>query len=142
MAVTCLALTGCSQPLFSGTNTWEGDGAIYVSDRKLSPERSTPPMALTLKPDGTGYAINVPHGRPKFDDNVCIEPTSDDLYTGTVTWRNENRVSFEISFRDSRYTLVSGPEKFHINWNEIRLYNCNPGPEYWRMTATIEMDLR
>ena len=139
--VVCASLLGCSGGLFNGTVTWKGDGGIYVNDRKIPEEQPSSPMQLTLRPDGTGSAVNIPQGNPKFDDNICIETSSDKLYTGEISWRNETNANFEIAFEGSEYTLISGPEKFHINWNEIRLYNCNWGPEYWRLNATVDMEL-
>ncbi|SEH55225.1 hypothetical protein SAMN04515692_101442 [Leifsonia sp. CL147] len=130
--LTYLSLTGCSDGrLFTETIKWKG-GTFYNEGKGLIQE-PLGPMTLTLRTDGTGYAVGVPRGYQEEPGNVCIKLTSEDRYDGPVTWRKVDDYLFEISFENSRYKLTDGPGKFLADWTEVRIYTCNWGYEFWSM---------
>lgn len=126
--------------MFEQSVEWEG-GALY-NEENLTIEESDFPMSLRLEPDGTGYGTNLPRGQQMRPDNACIEVSSDELYTGDLTWQQSDESSFEVSFADSRYQVLDGPGKWGTDWSEVRIYTCNWGYEYWRMQMSCaEPDL-
>lgn len=130
--IVCVSLAGCAGSMFQGNAAWQG--GTLINEKMRIHEKPDVPMQLTLRENGTGYAANIPQGKQKRSDNVCFEVTSDELYSGEISWRKGTKnTRFEISFADSTYSFVSGPEKWRIDWSEIRLYSCNPGPEWWAM---------
>jgi hypothetical protein len=90
-------------------------------------------MYLALSPDGTGSAEGLPRGHQKTAKYICIEETSEDRYTGDVTWRKVNGYRFEISFPGSKYTVVNASGKFFPDWAEVRIYTCDGGGGYWSL---------
>lgn len=137
-AVMCFSLAGCSAPLFKEVISWDG-GTLY-NEKHHTRTKPTQPMSLGLDPNGFGYAENIPQGHPKLADNVCIEVSTEKRYTGSVTWRKVDDYSFEITFADSKYTLTDGYGKFSADWSEARIYNCNPGIEYWAMYDVLSRE--
>lgn len=142
VAVACCSLTGCAgNNMFGETVSWQG-GTLVNRDTDTKEEPALP-MALTLRTNGTGYAENIPQGREiTIDDSICMEVTSEDLYSGNVTWKKENFGRIKISFADSEYSLGGKPDKFATNWIEARIYNCNLGPEYWLLEGFEDRVIR
>ena len=129
-AALVLSLSGCSGLLFTKTVRWSG---WYFYNERKHIEVPIDGMFMMLRPDGTGSAEGIPRGNQKTADNICIEVTSEDRYTGDLTWKKVNDYRFEITFPGSRYTVTSGPSKFVPDWAEIRIYTCNWGGEYWSL---------
>jgi hypothetical protein len=133
VVATCFSLAGCSSALFPGSVKWRS--ASLFNDRDISIGRYIPTMSLRLERDGTGYAEDIPKGHQKWSTNLCIDvdPQTVELYTGTIMWRKTSDYDFEISFPGYTYTVTDGPGKFVADWSEVRIWTCNPGPEYWTM---------
>ncbi|SEI11162.1 hypothetical protein SAMN04515692_11631 [Leifsonia sp. CL147] len=131
VAVVCFSLVGCTG-LFTKSIGWVG--GTFWNERKHI-QKDIEGMTLRLFPDGTGSAHGLPRGHQKTANNICIEVTSEDRYSGDVTWQEVNDHQFEISFPGSKYTVANATGKFVPDWAEVRIYTCNWGGEYWSLKS-------
>ncbi|SEH56678.1 hypothetical protein SAMN04515692_101347 [Leifsonia sp. CL147] len=126
-----LSLTGCTG-LFTDTVTWKG-GTFYTRETGINQE-ARGPMSLTLRADGTGYAVGIPRGNPKAPGSLCTQVLTEMTYSGNVSWRKVTNFQFEIQFPDSHYQLSARPEKFGSgDWAEVRIHACDGKRGFWAM---------
>ena len=133
MLACCLLLTGCG-PEFTTPIKW--GNAQWINGSDIS---QTDPMKIVLGDSGEGYVRDFPQGvsekNPERENGTCVRLTSEERYTGKISWKPEGEYAIKIEFKGSSYFVGDGRGKFGSQtWRALEFTSCGSGTAFWHLS--------
>jgi hypothetical protein len=121
-ATVLVSLAACvpSAPEFTTPTAWSG-GIRQIGDDS---EQVTTSVQLLDNEHAT--VTDFPQGtsRDTKDGLVCLDLSTEDRYTGDVTWSNRNGFSIVLSFGDSSVVVGANASFGKQDWSEVGFREC------------------